>query len=128
MFILMLRRPPSSSTTVTLFPYTTLFLSYEREDEHEPVRRDRGRRGDPVEGEGGRHRDRGGVGGRGEVPGADAHRAGDGRRSRASGADRRSSRAFGRRQVAGDERRDGRACTGGPGQEGARGRQQPERK
>src|SRR3546814_1511107 len=36
-FFLMLRRPPRSTRTDTLFPYTTLFRSPERQHAHQPV-------------------------------------------------------------------------------------------
>src|SRR3546814_15636712 len=39
-FFLMIRRPPRSTRTDTLFPYTTLFRSDRQEDHHDP-RRDR---------------------------------------------------------------------------------------
>src|SRR3546814_13874153 len=61
-FFLMIRRPPRSTRTYTLFPYTTLFRSHRR------ARPDDGRRGD------GRHR----------VP------EGPGRHARSRPSDRRS--------------------------------------
>src|SRR3546814_16291900 len=42
LFFLMIRRPPRSTRTDTLFPYTTLFLSYQR---HRSPAEDRDRRG-----------------------------------------------------------------------------------
>src|SRR3546814_20939632 len=37
-FFLMIRRPPRSTRTDTLFPYTTLFRSHERADRRDEVR------------------------------------------------------------------------------------------
>src|SRR3546814_18473532 len=36
-FVLMIRRPPRSTRTDTLFPYTTLFRSFDDAGEHVPV-------------------------------------------------------------------------------------------
>src|SRR3546814_1156325 len=48
MFFLMIRRPPRSTRTDTLFPYTTLFRSCDRRDESRLFRREGGpRRGPP---------------------------------------------------------------------------------
>ena len=80
--------------------------SGQRQDEHEPVRRDRGRRSDPPEGKGRRDRDRRRVDRRGEVAGNAAHRARDGCRSRDPGRQRktRSSRWASPRCSQGDRR------------------------
>ena len=85
--------------------------SRQRQDEHEPVRRDRGRGGDPPEGEGRRDRDRRGLDRPGQGAGDAAHRARHGRRPRDPDPDRRRGRAARRRQAA----RQGRARRSSPG-------------
>ena len=62
--------------------------SRQRQDEHEPVRRDRGRGSDPAQGKGRRDRDRRGVDRPGQGAGDAAHVAGDGRRPRDPRPDR----------------------------------------
>ena len=72
----------------------------QRQDEHEPVRRDRRRGSDPAQGKGRRDRDRRGLDRPGQGAGDAAHRARDGRRPRDPGPDRRRGRAARRRQDA----------------------------
>ena len=80
--------------------------SRQRQDEHEPVRRDRRRRGDPAEGKGRGGRDRRGLDRPGQGAGNAAHRARHGRRPGDPGRDRRRGRAArGGQDPQGDRRR-----------------------
>ena len=82
----------------------------QRQDEHEPVRRDRRRRGGAPEGEGRRHRGHRRVLRRHAVPGDPAHRHGHRRRPRHPGRDHRRAAAAGRGQAAQGAGRQGAAA------------------
>src|SRR3546814_5506441 len=78
-FFLMIRRPPGSTRTYTLFPYTTLFLSGHLQRQAVLGRRDGVRGGAEHAGVAGRRRDAGDAAGaepRVHPPGG-AHRHGD---------------------------------------------------
>src|SRR3546814_1248701 len=78
----MIRRPPRSTRTATLFPYTTLFRSpHDVHPRAAPSRRERMERAEPV------HR----LGGRGVV--GEGRRRGEARRAAAAGRRRAAGRA-----------------------------------